>query len=85
VLCVGLQEASREELISTIKRYAEEISGLKWKLAEKDAQLMGGFGACVNQCFFTLYACAFVTLCSVSMSKQVQKSVFFSTFEMQES
>lgn len=52
MLCVGLQEASREELISTIKRYAEEISGLKWKLAEKDAQLMGGFGACVNQCLF---------------------------------
>eukprot|EP00983_Pelagomonas_calceolata_P066122 1148880-Pelagomonas_calceolata.AAC.3 len=40
-----MQEASREELVMTIKRYAEEISVLKWKLAEKDAQLMGGFGA----------------------------------------
>jgi len=41
----GKAEASREELVMTIKRYAEEISVLKWKLAEKDAQLMGGFGA----------------------------------------
>lgn len=54
-----MQEASREELISTIKRYAEEISNLKWKLAEKDAQLMGGFGACV--CIQLIHVC--VSLC----------------------
>lgn len=39
------QAAAREELISAIKRYAAEIADLKWKLAEKDAQLMGGFGS----------------------------------------
>jgi len=36
--------AAHDEMIEAVKRYAQEIADLKWKLAEKDAQLMGGFG-----------------------------------------
>jgi hypothetical protein len=39
------QAAARDELVCAIKRYAADISDLKWRLAEKDAQLMGGFGS----------------------------------------
>ena len=31
-------------MVDAIKRYAREVADLKVKLAEKDAQLMGGFG-----------------------------------------
>ena len=39
------QQAAHDELIDAVKRYAKEVADLKWRLAEKDAQLMGGFGA----------------------------------------
>ncbi|WZN60985.1 hypothetical protein HKI87_03g25190 [Chloropicon roscoffensis] len=37
--------AARNELIEATKRFAHEISTLKARLAEKDAQLLGGFNA----------------------------------------
>ncbi|GMH43473.1 hypothetical protein BSKO_11395 [Bryopsis sp. KO-2023] len=37
--------AAQNELLETTKRYAREAAQLKARLAEKDAQLMGGFGA----------------------------------------
>ncbi|MEW5309907.1 MAG: hypothetical protein WDW38_001750 [Sanguina aurantia] len=37
--------ASRAEMMDVTKRYAREIAELKTRLAEKDAQLMGGFGS----------------------------------------
>ncbi|KAL0019533.1 hypothetical protein WJX77_007186 [Trebouxia sp. C0004] len=40
--------AAQHELIDVTKRYAREIAMLKTRLAEKDAQLMGGFGALSN-------------------------------------
>ncbi|KAG2496621.1 hypothetical protein HYH03_005442 [Edaphochlamys debaryana] len=40
----GAAEAAQAELIDTTKRFAREIAELKARLAEKDAQLMGGFG-----------------------------------------
>eukprot|EP00798_Chlamydomonas_sp_ICE-L_P001243 gene1243-32591_t len=49
----GLQEnfelgmrsrSAKNEVIDSVRRYAKEIADLKFKLAEKDAQLMGGFG-----------------------------------------
>lgn len=40
--------ASTNELVEATQRYAKEISVLKAKLAEKEAQLMGGFGSLAN-------------------------------------
>eukprot|EP00793_Prasinoderma_coloniale_P005652 PRCOL_00004126-RA len=40
--------ASSNELVEATQRYAKEISVLKAKLAEKEAQLMGGFGSLAN-------------------------------------
>ena len=40
--------ASSNELVDAAQRYAKEISALKAKLAEKEAQLMGGFGSLAN-------------------------------------
>uniref|UniRef100_A0A6U1FGQ7 Uncharacterized protein n=1 Tax=Tetraselmis chuii TaxID=63592 RepID=A0A6U1FGQ7_9CHLO len=40
--------ALSEELMDSTRRYAREISSLKAQLAEKDAQLMGGFGSLSN-------------------------------------
>eukprot|EP00775_Hariotina_reticulata_P003143 gene3143-3420_t len=37
--------AAQNELLDVTKRYAREIAQLKTKLAEKDAQLLGGFGS----------------------------------------
>ncbi|GFH28864.1 uncharacterized protein HaLaN_27422, partial [Haematococcus lacustris] len=37
--------AARNELFTAVKRYAAELAECKHRLAEKDAQLMGGFGA----------------------------------------
>ena len=36
---------ARNEMIDVTKKYAKEISSLKARLAEKEAQLMGGFGS----------------------------------------
>ena len=40
--------AARNELIDATKRFAHEISTLKARLAEKDAQLLGGVGPLAN-------------------------------------
>ncbi|KAK9815690.1 hypothetical protein WJX72_008170 [[Myrmecia] bisecta] len=40
--------AAQNELLEVTKRYAREIAHLKTRLAEKDAQLMGGFGSASN-------------------------------------
>jgi hypothetical protein len=36
--------ATEAEMAETAKKYAREITGLKVRLAEKDAELLGGFG-----------------------------------------
>ena len=40
--------ASNNEMLEVSRRSAREIAGLRAKLAEKDAQLMGGFGSVAN-------------------------------------
>ena len=40
--------ASNNEMLEVSRRCAREIAGLRSKLAEKDAQLMGGFGSVAN-------------------------------------
>ena len=40
--------ASNNEMLEVSRRCAREIAGLRAKLAEKDAQLMGGFGSVAN-------------------------------------
>ena len=40
--------ASNNEMLEVSRRCAREIAGLRAKLAEKDAQLMGGFGSVSN-------------------------------------
>ena len=40
--------ASNNEMLEVSRRVAREIAGLRAKLAEKDAQLMGGFGSVSN-------------------------------------
>ena len=40
--------AVEEEMTEMARQSAREIAGLKVKLAEKDAQLMGGFGPSSN-------------------------------------
>ena len=40
--------ASNNEMLEVSRRCAREIAGLRSKLAEKDAQLMGGFGSVTN-------------------------------------
>mmetsp|Transcript_12986 Transcript_12986/g.39145 ORF Transcript_12986/g.39145 Transcript_12986/m.39145 type:complete len:129 (-) Transcript_12986:25-411(-) len=40
--------ATEAELADNARRYAREIAALKLKLAEKEAELMGGFGSQVN-------------------------------------
>ena len=39
---------ARNEMIEMAKRHAQEVAGLKARIAEKDAQLMGGFGSLAN-------------------------------------
>uniref|UniRef100_A0A383WD17 C2 domain-containing protein n=1 Tax=Tetradesmus obliquus TaxID=3088 RepID=A0A383WD17_TETOB len=46
--------AAQNELLDVTKRYAREIAQLKTKLAEKDAQLLGGFGSLANLCLSEL-------------------------------
>merc|ERR1712224_1013443 len=52
--------AARNELIEASKRFAHEISTLKARLAEKDAQLLGGFGPLANNFSTTTNASRFV-------------------------
>ena len=40
--------ASKNEMLEVSRRCAREIAMLRAKLAEKDAQLMGGFGSVAN-------------------------------------
>ena len=40
--------ASNNEMLEVTRRCAREIAALRTKLAEKDAQLMGGFGSVAN-------------------------------------
>ena len=47
--------ASNNEMLEVSRRCAREIAGLRAKLAEKDAQLMGGFGSVANMVLCLLY------------------------------